>query len=91
MSKIKIGWSEVDITPEKGTKIGLSGQFYDRITGEVESPVTVTAFALENGDDQVIICSCDLACIAQNLYNKVIDKIAFTLKIKKAQRQKYFE
>lgn len=32
MRGIKIGWSEVDITPERGVKIGLDGQFYDRIT-----------------------------------------------------------
>ena len=32
MTKIKIGWSEVDITPKKGVKIGLAGQFFERIT-----------------------------------------------------------
>ena len=36
---IKIGWAEVDITPEKGTKIGLEGQFFERVTDEVESRV----------------------------------------------------
>lgn len=24
---LKLGWAEIDITPEKGTKIGLEGQF----------------------------------------------------------------
>ena len=41
MSKLKFGWSEVDITPKKGTKIGLCGQFFERITDEVESPISV--------------------------------------------------
>ena len=68
---VKIGWAEVDITPEKGTKIGLAGQFFERITDEVESPVTVTAFALDSGDDQMIICSCDLVSIGVNLKNIV--------------------
>ncbi len=67
MSKIKIGWSEVDITPEKGVKISLSGQFFERITDEVESPLTVTAFALDSGDEQLIMCSCDLVSIGENL------------------------
>ena len=75
MSKIKIGWSEVDITPEKGTKIGLAGQFFERITDEVESPITVTAFALECGDEQMIICSCDLVATSLNLFALVKEKI----------------
>ena len=71
MSKIKIGWSEVSITPEKGTKISLAGQFFERITDVVESPVTVTAFALESGDEQLIMVSCDLVSIGGNLMQKV--------------------
>ena len=42
---INIGWTEVDITPEKGMKIGLEGQFYERISDKVESRIMVTAFA----------------------------------------------
>ena len=76
MSKIKIGWSEVDITPKKGTKIGLAGQFFERITDEVESPISVTAFALESGDDQMIICSCDLVGVGDNLNKIVKDRLA---------------
>ena len=69
--KIKIGWSEVDITPQKGTKIGLAGQFYERITDEVESKISVTAFAVEIGNDRVVIASCDLVSIARNLHELV--------------------
>ena len=76
MSKIKIGWSEVDITPKKGTKIGLSGQFFERITDEVESPITVTAFAIESKGEQMIICSCDLVGIRDNLNALVREKLA---------------
>lgn len=75
MRKLKMGWSEIDITPEKGTKIGLDGQFYDRITDEVESPITVTALVLDNGIDQIIMCSCDVAAVADNLYKTVIKVI----------------
>ncbi len=59
MNKIKIGWSEVSLVPE-GRKINLAGQFYERITDEVESPITVTAIAIECGTDSMIFCSCDL-------------------------------
>ncbi|MBR2498503.1 MAG: hypothetical protein IKB67_02190 [Clostridia bacterium] len=76
MAKIKIGWSEVDITPKKGTKIGLAGQFFERITDEVESPISVTAFALESGDDQMVIASCDLVAIGVNLYDKVKEMVS---------------
>ncbi len=58
ISKIKIGWSEISITPEK--KIYLQGQFAERISQYIEKPLTATAMAIENGDDHVIMCSCDL-------------------------------
>ena len=74
MSKIKIGWSEVSITPNE--KISLAGQLFERITDVVESDITVTAFALESGDDQVIICSCDLVSISTNLCSLVREKIS---------------
>ena len=36
MNKLKIGWAEISITPEK--KISLLGQFAERISQYVESP-----------------------------------------------------
>ena len=79
MSKIKIGWSEVDMTPKKGTKISLAGQFFERITDEVESPITVTAFALESGDDQMVIAACDIVAIGTNVMEEVRNKLAGTI------------
>lgn len=73
-NKVKIGWSEVDITPT--TKINLQGQFFDRITDVVESKITVTGFAVESGDEQMIICSCDLVGIGNNLNAIVKEKLA---------------
>lgn len=63
--KIKIGWAEVDITPN--CKIGLAGQFYERITEVIESPLSVTAFAVDSGDEQMIICSTDTINVSHNL------------------------
>ena len=45
MSKLFIGWSEVNITPDK--KISLAGQFAERISEYVEKPLTATAMAVE--------------------------------------------
>ena len=59
MSNIKIGWSEVELMP-KGRKVNLAGQFYERISDEVESTFTVTALVLDSGDDCAIFCGCDL-------------------------------
>ena len=75
MSKIKMGWSEVDITPKKGQKIGLAGQFFERITDEVESPITLTALTIDNGEDYVIMCACDLVGVGDNLNDIVKEKL----------------
>ena len=75
MAKIKIGWCEVDITPQKGNKISLAGQFFERITDVVESPITVTAIAVENGEEQLVICSCDLVSIGKNLIDAVRERL----------------
>ena len=37
MDKVKIGWGEVDITPKKGQKINLAGQFFERISEEIDT------------------------------------------------------
>ena len=73
MSKVKIGWSEKDITPSE--KIALAGQFFERISNEVESPLKVTAMAVESGDEQLIMVSCDLASISGILNDLVKEKI----------------
>ncbi len=65
MSKFKIGWSEVSITPDK--RVSLAGQFFERISEYVETPITVTAMAIESADDHMVICSCDLTSIGSNL------------------------
>ena len=65
MSNIKIGWSEISITPDK--KISLVGQFAERISQYVEKPLMATAMAIDSGDDCAILCSCDLVCVGWNL------------------------
>lgn len=45
----RAGWAEIDLTPDK--KVRLAGQFCERISEYVETPVCATALALDTGDD----------------------------------------
>ena len=65
MSTLKIGWSEISVTPDK--KVSLAGQFAERISEYVEKPCTATAMALESGSQQAVIVSADLVAISWNL------------------------
>ena len=71
---LKIGWSEVSITPEK--RVSLVGQFYERISEYVESDISVTAMAVESGEGQMVICSCDLEGIGDNLVAAVRERLS---------------
>lgn len=62
---IRIGWAEVDITPTE--KIALCGEFYERVTNEVETPICVTALAIESDGGQAVFCSCDLEGVNASL------------------------
>ncbi len=74
MEKIKIGWSSVDITPKD--KIGLAGQFFERISDEVESPIAAIAMAVESNGEAMIICAVDLVSIQNDLYSDVKERVA---------------
>ena len=70
MGKLLIGWSEVSITPEN-KRISLAGQFAERISEYVETPITVTTLAVEADGDMIIMCSCDLEGISEVLVSDV--------------------
>ncbi|MBQ8309846.1 MAG: hypothetical protein IJX80_02400 [Clostridia bacterium] len=74
MSQIKIGWGEVSLTPN-GRTVNLAGQFYERITDVVETPIATTALAIESGDDAVVFCACDLVSTSRSLLNAVREKL----------------
>ena len=65
MSSLKIGWSEISVTPEK--KVSLAGQFAERISEYIEKPCTATAMAIESGSQQAVIVSADLVGVSWNL------------------------
>ncbi len=70
MSQIKFGWSEVSLVSEN-RKVELVGQFYERISDEVETPVTATALAIECDGDCAIFVSCDLTSTSRALFGAV--------------------
>ncbi|MBU0718279.1 MAG: hypothetical protein KJ749_08530 [Planctomycetes bacterium] len=58
--KLLIGMSQVDITPP--APVSLRATYGLIISQYVESPLYANVFSAESGDEQIIICSCDLAC-----------------------------
>ena len=65
MAQLNIGWSEINITPDK--KVSLYGQFAERISEYVEKPLMATAMAVECGDDQMVLCACDLESVREDV------------------------
>lgn len=71
--ELKFGWSEVSITPDK--PVSLQGQFYRRVSEYVHSPISVTILAIENGEDQLILGTCDLCSISGGTLAAVREKL----------------
>ena len=65
MSALKFGWAEEEFVLTK--PVSLVGQFAERISQYVEKPLTVTAFAVDSGDDQMVMCSVDLVGVSYAL------------------------
>ncbi len=74
MSKLKMGWGVVDITPKE--KISLAGQFFERISDEVESELKAVALAVESGAEQMIICGVDIVAVGDNLHDAVKKRVS---------------
>jgi len=70
---LRIGWGAADATPPK--PVIITGQFHARISERVNDPITVTALALEAGDEQAVIVSCDVVAIPREFYERVRDGI----------------
>lgn len=74
MNSICFGWSEISLVPE-GKKVNLAGQFYERITDQVRDPLTVTALAIECGEEKAILCSADLISVSHVLLSAVRERM----------------
>ncbi len=58
MDVIRIGWGQVDITPDRS--VYVVGQMYQRISRIVHDPLTATALALDDGAEHVVLVSLDM-------------------------------
>ena len=57
-SKLLIGWAQRNITPD-GPAL-MEGQMYPRVSRYVHDPITATALALENKEQQAVLVSLDM-------------------------------
>jgi len=73
MSKLKIGWAEESLVPEK--KVNLAGQFIDRISQYVEDDITATAMAVEADGDVMILVSCDVVKVSTAAMETIREKL----------------
>jgi len=69
-----IGWSSRDISTDK--PVSIHGQFHLRISAKVLDPITVTALAIDNGEDSVIFLSGDVT----GFYGFMVEKIRTRVK-----------
>ena len=70
---LKIAVKSVNITPP--APVSLAGQFRMRVSEGVESALFANIFVLEKEDKQIIICSCDLSGIINELNSDVLRKV----------------
>ncbi|MBE9601889.1 hypothetical protein [Pedobacter sp. MC2016-24] len=71
---IQIGWATADITP--AGPASLFGQYYERISTYVESPLTITVCAMESDQEQAIMVSMDLLCSTTALQDALREIVA---------------
>ena len=75
MSKqIRIGWAQTDITPDR--PVYVIGQLYSRISSYVHDPLTATCLVLENGEEQMILVSCDIASVPTMHIPNILSRIS---------------
>lgn len=78
MGSLTVGWSSCDITPARPAY--LCGQMYERLSTHVRDPLTATAWALESTPQdgppsQVILISCDLVVIVEDLQERLRERV----------------
>ena len=74
MNNLKAGFARVNITPMMG--IPVSGYYIERYAEGVLDELEINALALSCGDDKVVMLSCDLAGIKQELSERYRKHIA---------------
>jgi len=72
--RLRAGWAVSDITPDQ--PVLIAGQFHSRVSEGVDDPITVTALALDSGEDHAVFVSCDLVSIPDALRDAVRAQLA---------------
>ena len=74
MEQLYIGWAEESLLP--GKKIALAGQFYERVSDEIDTPLLATAMAIEKGSQRAIIVAADIGEVQPFLLNLAREEFA---------------
>lgn len=73
-SSLLVGWGQADITPTE--TVVISGQFHARVSEGVLDPISVTALALDAGNDHVVFLTCDVVGLSDALVALIRQKTA---------------
>ena len=71
---LRIGWASRDVSTTE--PVNIPGQFHMRISQGIIDPVTITALAIDNGEDSVIFLSADLVVIRSQLLDRIRERVA---------------
>lgn len=63
------GWAQADITPSQ--PVLIAGQFHARLSEGVMDPLSVTAWAVQSGEDHAVFVSCDLVAVPDEMRDAV--------------------
>ena len=72
---IKAGWATVSITPH-GRKVSLAGQYYERITDQVDCELMASVLTLHSQDESLTWVTCDIVGITDKLIEAVRESVA---------------
>ena len=73
MERIKIGWAKREISAD--WKMAIPGQMYIRVAEGVMDPLYATALVMDNGEDQVIFCTCDVVVLRGGVIRMTREKV----------------
>lgn len=73
---LQLGWGRESIVLAKDKNVPISGQFYLRLSQGEMDPVSVTALAIDDGNDAVIFAALDVVLIRDGLADRVRRAIA---------------
>ena len=75
---LKAGWNRVDITPSEPVPLAGYGHLRERLHTSVRDPVSVRAFAFEEGTMRVVLLVYDLLMVPEILYQGIKARLVDT-------------